>query len=627
MAVNKTFSEVKVNVAYNAQTSDVTTSISPSAASGDKQHAGNIYPADATSATQADLAVALGKIKNWYDNWHKVVWTGDAGSVGGHTVAVDVPSGAVFTDQKVEQKKSSANSSFPILLSAYTTSQDTTTATYTNRVATVYVNPSTGTITATNYVGKVNNHTINGDVNVTVPSDAVFTDTTYTLSGAYGTNNNTWVTTLTPSTGSATTSTVPTASTSVYGITKLSSATNSTSTSLAATASAVKAAYDLANGKSVVSFTQSLSSGTKIGTITIDGTSTDLYCQTNTDTKVTQNILATSVTDTYPLLVSYYKTGSTTTTAQTANRVQAVYVQPSTGTVSATVFNENGNTLANKYAAKTHNHDGVYVPVAPNGTDNLIDSNQKIASTYLPSYVDDVIDGIYKPTTDTFYGLSPAPTFTVTTSQPANWSTDYIDYYTRSGTSPDYVYNRITTTVAPTWEASKYYSMSTTAAAITGEGSKIYVDDYTTPSEAFRYSNTSHKYVSLKSPDIEAVADVVYKSNGWITKSFTNGRGESDVKVYEHPVGNGNQHIPQNGASGNWLKWSANGTAAWANITGADVGLFTAATSSAAGAQGTVPGPGTTTYNANGNRHYLRSDGVWCDRPVTEYDTIQLNVV
>lgn len=73
------------------------------------------------------------------------------------------------------------------------------------------------------------------------------TNTTYTLSGAYGSGSNTWVTTLTPSSGSATTSTVPTASTTAYGITKLSSATNSTSTSLAATASAVKAAYDKAN--------------------------------------------------------------------------------------------------------------------------------------------------------------------------------------------------------------------------------------------------------------------------------------------------------------------------------------------------------------------------------------------
>lgn len=52
------------------------------------------------------------------------------------------------------------------------------------------------------------------------------------------------------------------ATTTYYGVTKLSSATNSTSTALAATASAVKAAYDLANGKQAT-----LVSGTNIKTV------------------------------------------------------------------------------------------------------------------------------------------------------------------------------------------------------------------------------------------------------------------------------------------------------------------------------------------------------------------------
>lgn len=55
---------------------------------------------------------------------------------------------------------------------------------------------------------------------------------------------------------------IPAASTSVYGVTKLSSSTSSTSTTLAATASAVKSAYDLANGKQA-----KLVSGTNIKTI------------------------------------------------------------------------------------------------------------------------------------------------------------------------------------------------------------------------------------------------------------------------------------------------------------------------------------------------------------------------
>lgn len=45
----------------------------------------------------------------------------------------------------------------------------------------------------------------------------------------------------------------------------------------------------IADYADTVSFTQSLTSGTKVGTITINGTNTDLYCQTNTndDTKNT----------------------------------------------------------------------------------------------------------------------------------------------------------------------------------------------------------------------------------------------------------------------------------------------------------------------------------------------------
>lgn len=55
---------------------------------------------------------------------------------------------------------------------------------------------------------------------------------------------------------------IPAATTSKYGVTQLSSSTSSTSTSLAATPSAVKAAYDLAKGKQ-----DKLISGTNIKTI------------------------------------------------------------------------------------------------------------------------------------------------------------------------------------------------------------------------------------------------------------------------------------------------------------------------------------------------------------------------
>ena len=58
------------------------------------------------------------------------------------------------------------------------------------------------------------------------------------------------------------TANIPAATTGAYGVTKLTTSTSSTSTSLAATASAVKSAYDLANGKQ-----DKLVSGTNIKTI------------------------------------------------------------------------------------------------------------------------------------------------------------------------------------------------------------------------------------------------------------------------------------------------------------------------------------------------------------------------
>lgn len=101
-------------------------------------------------------------------------------------------------------------------------------------------------------------------------------NTTYALSGAYGSGNKTWVSTLTANGSTAAgTSTVPTASTSVYGITSLSSATNSSAEDVAATPKAVKLAYDLAAGKSTVTYTRSVSSGTLLGTLSINGSTTN----------------------------------------------------------------------------------------------------------------------------------------------------------------------------------------------------------------------------------------------------------------------------------------------------------------------------------------------------------------
>ena len=92
-----------------------------------------------------------------------------------------------------------------------------------------------------------------------------------------------------------------------------------------------------------VSVTPDLTSGTKVGSIDIDGTSTDLYAPTNTDTKVTQT--ATTTTDyTYwrGLCVGnsavQSESGAFSTVTDGVRTFNNIRVQPSTGTIKATVF-------------------------------------------------------------------------------------------------------------------------------------------------------------------------------------------------------------------------------------------------------------------------------------------------
>lgn len=66
-----------------------------------------------------------------------------------------------------------------------------------------------------------------------------------------------------------------------------------------------------------VSFTANLTSGTKVGTITINGADTDLYCQTNTDTKV--SITATNPTASVVYYIPFSSSANSTGIGLLAN--------------------------------------------------------------------------------------------------------------------------------------------------------------------------------------------------------------------------------------------------------------------------------------------------------------------
>ncbi len=85
----------------------------------------------------------------------------------------------------------------------------------------------------------------------------------------------------------------------------------------------------------------------------------------------------------------------------------------------------------------------------------------------------------------------------------------------------------------------------------------------------------------------------------------------TDTK-YTHPTGAGNNHIPAGGASGQILRWSADGTAVWGADNNTTYGNMKGSTASAAGMAGLVPAPAQGTAT-----RYLRSDGTWQVPPDT----------
>lgn len=81
--------------------------------------------------------------------------------------------------------------------------------------------------------------------------------------------------------------------------------------------------------------------------------------------------------------------------------------------------------------------------------------------------------------------------------------------------------------------------------------------------------------------------------------------------VYTHPTTAGNKHIPSGGSSGQILRWSADGTAAWGSDNNTTYSNFVKSGSGAKA--GLVPAPSTTA----GTTKYLREDATWQVPPDT----------
>lgn len=87
--------------------------------------------------------------------------------------------------------------------------------------------------------------------------------------------------------------------------------------------------YNLVDDSAVhsVSVNASQSSGTQIGTVTVDGTTTTLYAPSASDTKVQQNAAITTA-GSYPIMLGYNT--NTTAVTNTLNKAALFTYNPST---------------------------------------------------------------------------------------------------------------------------------------------------------------------------------------------------------------------------------------------------------------------------------------------------------
>lgn len=225
-------------------------------------------------------------------------------------------------------------------------------------------------------------NTING---VTVGSSPKFTDTNYyhTTGSWGGTNSLTYTATANGGAG-ALAFTLPTATTGAYGVVQLTNAVNSTSTTLAATASAVKAAYDLAASKTSNTGTVTSVAASGSGGISISGspitTSGTIAIGLNLSTAINGLGEGSSPAQRDDYIVAQYAGGGTTTTTYHRRKLSNIFAALNSSDITTALgYTPYNSTNPNGYTTNT----GTVTSVRVQASSPLTSSASAASSTTL----------------------------------------------------------------------------------------------------------------------------------------------------------------------------------------------------------------------------------------------------
>lgn len=272
-----------------------------------------------------------------------------------YTASDTVTAGTNAVTKSLTLLDESGNSSFPGTVTASSFNGNASTATALTTSAGSATQPvyfSSGKPVAGTYT-----------LNKSVPANAVFTDTVYTHP-SYTARTGVPTANQTPAFGGTFTVSQPISDGSGH-ITSINSRTITIpSTAASASAAGLMSAADkskldaITASADAVSFSRSLTSGTKIGTITINGVGTDLYCQTNTDTNTTYSAgTGISLSGT-----TFSNSGVRAIGTGTSNGTISVNTNGTTANVAVKGLGSAAYTASTAYAAASHTHR--YLPLS-----------------------------------------------------------------------------------------------------------------------------------------------------------------------------------------------------------------------------------------------------------------------
>ena len=166
----------------------------------------------------------------------------------------------------------------------------------------------------------------------------------------------------------------------------------------------------------------------------------------------------------------------------------------------------------------------------------------------------------------------------------ATWNTDSIYSIARAGSNV------------------RYYQDGVLKRTVDSHDNDLYVDTSFHSSIEIRDIRMGQVYIA--NPPDANTTKYLRADGSWEVPTDTN-------TVYSHPTGNGNKHIPSNGSSGQFLKYSSSGTAVWASDNNTTYSNFSGTTA------GLVP-----TSTATDDTKFLRADGEWVVPTDTDTNTV-----